>query len=171
VSGLLSGLVFGALFGFLLQKGRVLRFDRQVGALLLRDATIVKFMFTMILVAMVGVYALHDLGAVRILVLPTALPSNVVGGLVFGAGWALLGYCPGTALGALGEGRYDALWGILGMVAGAALFAEIYPALAGNLLSWGYRGPLTLPQLIGVNHWVIVVPIVAAGTAILRRIR
>ena len=45
--------------------------------------------------------------------------ANIIGGLVFGAGWRLLGYCPGTLLGALGEGRLDALGGILGMLVGA----------------------------------------------------
>lgn len=171
MSGVISGLVFGALFGVLLQKGRVLRFDRQVGTLLLRDATVVKFMFSAILVGMAGIYALDDLGVSRIMVLPTVYGANLVGGLLFGAGWALLGYCPGTSLGALGEGRYDALWGILGMLAGAAVFAEIYPLLADNLLVWGYRGPITLPQLLGVNHWLVVVPVLFGGVLLLRRLR
>ena len=48
-------------------------------------------------------------------------------GLIFGIGWGLLGYCPGTSAGALGEGRWDAVWGILGMLAGAAIYAEAYP--------------------------------------------
>ena len=45
------GLLAGFVFGFLLQKGRVLRFDKQVQAMLLKDMTIVKFMFSAILVA------------------------------------------------------------------------------------------------------------------------
>ena len=56
----------------------------------------------------------------------------------------------------------------LGRLTGAGLFAEFYPAMENNLLAWGYRGPLTLPQLLQVNHWLVVVPFVAGGIAFLR---
>jgi hypothetical protein len=168
MSGPLSGLLFGALFGVLIQRARVTRYERQVGCLRLLDMTIVKFMFTAVLTGMVLIYLLKDLGVDRIMVLPTVLGANAAGGFLFGLGWPLLGYCPGTAFGALGEGRYDALWGMLGMLCGAAFFAEVFPALEGNLLAWGYLGQLTLPQLLKVNHWVIVAPFVAGGILFLR---
>lgn len=164
----LSGLIFGALFGVLLQKARVTRYDKQVGCLRLLDMTIVKFMLTAVLTGMVGIYALQGLGVDRIAVLPTVLGANVVGGFLFGLGWPLLGYCPGTAFGALGEGSYDALYGMLGMVCGAAFFAEIFPALESNLLAWGFLGPRTLPQLLGVNPWLVILPFVAGGILFLR---
>lgn len=126
---LLYGLVTGILFGFFLQKGRVLRYDKQIAALRLRDMTIVKFMLSHIIVAMVGVYFLYDMELVKLALKPTILGGVVVGGLIFGLGWGLLGYCPGTSLGALGEGRWDALWGIGGMLVGAGLYAEAYPYL------------------------------------------
>jgi uncharacterized membrane protein YedE/YeeE len=165
---LLYGLVTGILFGFLLQKGRVLRYDKQIGALRLLDMTIVKFMFSTVLVGMVGVYILKDLGLVKLSVKPTNLGANIIGGLIFGAGWGLLGYCPGTSAGALGEGRWDSLWGILGMLVGAAVFAEVYPALKTSILTWGKLGKITLPQVLGVNHWVIV-PIFIVGALVLFR--
>ena len=165
---LLYGLVTGVLFGFLLQKGRVLRYDKQLGALRLMDMTIVKFMLSTVLVGMVGVYILKDLGLVKLSVKPTNLGANIIGGLIFGAGWGLLGYCPGTSAGALGEGRWDSLWGILGMLVGAAVFAEVYPALKTSILTWGKLGKITLPQVLGVNHWVIV-PIFIVGALVLFR--
>ncbi len=165
---LLYGLVTGILFGFFLQKGRVLRYDKQLGALRLLDMTIVKFMLSTVLVGMVGVYILKDLGLVKLSVKPTNLGANIIGGLIFGAGWGLLGYCPGTSAGALGEGRWDSLWGILGMLVGAAVFAEAYPALKTSILTWGRLGKITLPQVLGVNHWVIV-PIFTVGTLALFR--
>ena len=168
MSDLLSGLLFGALFGALIQRARVTRYEQQVGCLRLLDMTIVKFMFTAVLVGMVGIYALKQGGVDRITVLPTVLGANAVGGFLFGLGWPLLGYCPATAFGALGEGSRDALWGLLGMLCGAAFFAEIFPAIEGNLLSWGYLGPLTLPQLLHVNAWAVVVPFVVAGVLFLR---
>jgi uncharacterized membrane protein YedE/YeeE len=165
---LLYGLITGVLFGFLLQKGRVLRYDKQLGALRLQDMTIVKFMLSSVLVAMVGVYLLQDLGLAKLSVKPTVLGGNILGGLIFGLGWGLLGYCPGTALGALGEGRWDALWGMLGMLLGAALFAEAFPFFSRTVLTWGNLGKLTLPALLGVSHW-IVIPCLVVGALLLFR--
>lgn len=166
MSQLAYGLITGIIFGFLLQKGRVVRYDMQIGALRLIDMTMVKFMFSAVLVSMVGVYLLKDLGLVRLLYKPTVLGESIVGGLVFGVGWAMLGYCPGTSLGALGEGRWDALWGIMGMLAGAMLFAETYPALNSTFLSWGKMGSITLPQLLGINHWIVIAAFIAGGLAL-----
>jgi len=163
---LIYGLVTGVFFGFFLQKGRVLRYDKQLGALRLLDMTIVKFMLSTVLIGMVGIYLLKDLGLVKLSVKPTNLGANVIGGLIFGAGWGLLGYCPGTSAGALGEGRWDALWGIIGMLVGAAIFAEVYPALKTNILTWGNFGEITLPQLLGLSHWVIV-PAFVVGALVL----
>jgi uncharacterized membrane protein YedE/YeeE len=165
---LLYGLITGILFGFFLQKGRVLRYDKQLGALRLMDMTIVKFMLSTVLVGMVGIYILKDLGLVKLSVKPTNLGANIIGGLIFGAGWGLLGYCPGTSAGALGEGRWDSLWGILGMLVGAAVFAEVYPVLKTSILTWGKLGKITVPQVLGVNHWVIV-PIFIVGALVLFR--
>jgi uncharacterized membrane protein YedE/YeeE len=156
MSTLVYGLITGVLFGFLLQKGRVLRYDKQLGALRLIDMTIVKFMFSTIVVGMAGVYLLKDLGLAKLSLKPTLLGANILGGLIFGMGWGLLGYCPGTSAGALGEGRWDALWGILGMLAGAALYAEAYPFMKKTVLTWGDLGKITLPGALGVNHWVFI---------------
>lgn len=157
MSILLYGFITGILFGFLLQRGQVLRYDKQLGALRLLDMTIVKFMLSSILVAMVGVYLLYDLGQVKLSVKPTELGGNIIGGLIFGVGWGLFGFCPGTAVGAVGEGRWGALWGIVGMLVGAALFAEAHPFLKQTVLTWGNLGKITLPQVLGVNHWAVIV--------------
>lgn len=165
---LIYGVITGIIFGFLLQKGRVIRYDKQIGALLLTDMTIVKFMLTAILVAMVGVYLLVDLGLAKLSLKATILGGNIIGGLIFGFGWAILGYCPGTQMGALGEGRWDALWGIIGMLAGAALFAESYPSLKATVLTWGDFGKITIPQILGVNHWPVIVVMVVLGMLLFR---
>jgi uncharacterized membrane protein YedE/YeeE len=165
---LLYGLVTGIIFGFLLQKGRVIRYDKQLGALRLMDMTIVKFMLSTILVAMVGTYLFKDIGLVKLSIKPTILGGVILGGLIFGIGWGLLGYCPGTSAGALGEGRFDAIWGILGMLAGAALYAEAYLAMKKTVLTWGDLGKITLPQVLGVNHWIIIAIIVIGGLLLFR---
>ena len=105
---LVYGLVTGLLFGFFLQRGQVLRYDKQIGALRLLDMTIIKFMLSAIFVGMVGIYILYDLELVKLSIKATILGATIFGGLLFGLGWGLLGYCPGTAVGAMGEGRWDA---------------------------------------------------------------
>ena len=84
---LIYGLITGVLFGFFLQKARVIRYDKQIGALRLMDMTIVKFMLSSVLVGMVGVYLLQDLGLAKLSVKPTVLGGNILGGLIFGLGW------------------------------------------------------------------------------------
>ena len=165
---LVYGLITGILFGFFLQKGRVLRYDKQIGALLLQDMTIVKFMLSHIAVAMVGVYFLYDMGIVKLSLKPMIVGAVVLGGLIFGLGWGLLGYCPGTSLGALGEGRTDAVWGIAGMLVGAGIYAEAYPYLQKTVLTWGNYGKITIPQALGVNHWIVIIPFVLLTVMLFR---
>ncbi len=165
---LLAGLLTGILFGFCLQKGRVLRYDKQLGALRLQDMTIVKFMLSSVLVGMVSVYLLQDLGLAKLSLKSTVLGGNILGGLIFGLGWGLIGYCPGTSMGALGEGRWDSAWGIAGMLVGAALYAESFPLMKQTVLTWGDFGKITIPQLLGINHWPVIAVFVAAGVLLLR---
>jgi len=151
------GLVSGILFGVLLQRAEVLRYDRQVGALRLMDMTIFKFMLSAILVASVGIYVLKDLGLAALNIKAAGLGAQIVGGMLFGIGWGLLGYCPGTAGGALAEGRLDAFWGLLGMLAGGGIYAALYPGFKATVLAWGNLGKVTLPQIMGVSHWVVLI--------------
>ena len=158
---LLYGLITGIVFGVLLQRAEVLRFDKQVGALRLKDMTIFKFMLSAIIVGAVGVYLLKDLGMIQLSLKGTSIGAQMIGGALFGVGWALLGYCPGTAGGALGEGRTDAAWGILGMLAGAAIHAWAYPFLKNNIETIGNFGKITVPEILGINHWFVIFAFIA----------
>jgi uncharacterized protein len=163
---LIYGLVTGILFGFFLQRGRVLRYDKQIGALRLIDMTIMKFMLTAILVGSAGIYLLNDLGLAKLSIKPTILGATITGGLLFGIGWGLLGYCPGTSIGAIGEGRWDGIWGVLGMLAGGALYAEAFPFMKTTLLTIGDLGKITIPGTLGVSHWVVIPVFVIACVAL-----
>ncbi len=150
------GLITGVAFGFLLQKGRVLRFDKQVGAMMLNDMTILKFMLSAILVGMVGILLLSNAGIIKLSHKPMNLGAVLLGGSLFGAGWAIMGFCPGTSIGAIGEGRWHAIFAVIGMVAGAAVYAELYPFFNSTILAWKDFGKIALPETIGVSQWIIV---------------
>ncbi|MCC6696362.1 MAG: YeeE/YedE family protein [Candidatus Hydrogenedentes bacterium] len=168
MSELLLGLLTGVLFGFLLQKGRVLRFDKQVGAMRLMDMTIIKFMMSAILVGMVGLYTLRAIGYIELSHKPMNLGGVIIGGLLFGVGWSIMGYCPGTSVGAIAEGRWHAGFAILGMLLGAAIYAECYPFMLKTVLAWKDFGKVGLPEAIGVSPW-IVIALFWAGTIALFR--
>ena len=146
---LVLGLVFGIVFGFLLQKGGVAKYHILMGVLLLEDFTVIKVMLAAIIVGMVGILAMHRLRLVELHLKPTRYAANVLGGLLFGVGFALIGYCPGTGAAALGQGNYDALGGVLGLMAGSYLYAEASARLSRSVEKWGNRGKLTLPELVG----------------------
>jgi len=168
MNSMLLGLITGIVFGIILQRSEVVRFDRQIGLLLLKDMTVLKFMLSSIAVGMIGVYILKDTGTAQLSVKPLVLGGIAAGGLLFGIGWAIVGYCPATSMAALGEGRIDALAGILGMIFGAGAFAHAYPILKKNVLSWGDYRKLTLPEVLGVSAW-FVIPVFVAGIVFLLR--
>ena len=167
-STLLAGLIFGILFGFLLQKGGATKYDVIIGQLLLEDFTVIKIMLTAALTGMIGIYAMKGLGWVQLQPKPGSFGSSAIGGLIFGAGFALLGYCPGTIAGAVGNGYLDALLGgITGIIIGSGIFAAVYPALQKRFLGLGDWGDATLPRVLKVNDWVVVVPTAILICAIL----
>ena len=163
------GLLTGIAFGFLLQKGGVTRYDVIMGQLLLTDFTVLKIMLTAMTTGMVGIYAMRSLGLARLNPKPGSVGSSVVGGLIFGIGFATLGYCPGTVAGAVGNGYLDALaGGAVGILMGAAVFAHFFPRLDRWVLNWGNVGTITLPELLKVSAWIVIVPIVALVVLLLQ---
>jgi uncharacterized protein len=153
---LAQGLVFGAVFGFLLQKGGVAKFDILVGVLLLENFTVVKVMLSAIVVGMIGVYVLRRFGPLETQVKETVLGANVLGGLIFGVGFALLAYCPGTNAAAVGQGNLDAIVGVLGLIVGSYLFALASKFTGGTVSKWGRLGKVTLPDLVKLPPGVFI---------------
>jgi hypothetical protein len=80
----LQAIVFGLIFGFLLQKGGVAKYHVLVGVLLLQDFTVIKVMASAIVVGMVGLFALNRAGKIEFKLKPTRYGPIIVGGLIFG---------------------------------------------------------------------------------------
>ena len=151
-----NGLLFGLIFGFLLQRAHILRFDRQISMLRLRDMTVLKFMLAAAFSAML----LYQVFESSLLI---TLPSRPVyialmggGGFIFGLGWAVVGYCPGTQLGALGEGRWDALWAVLGGIVGSIIAVMIYPWIGEPLLGAMALESLDIDAALNLSPWIVI---------------
>jgi uncharacterized membrane protein YedE/YeeE len=170
---MMTGVIFGLVFGFLLQKGGVGKFHVLVGQLLLQDWTVVKVMLTAIVVGMAGIFGLRHFGKIQLHLKPTRIGATIIGGLLFGAGFALLGYCPGTAAVALGQGSWDALFGMFGLVAGSWIFAEFSGRLKRTVEKWGDLGKVLLPDLLHLPRGpfvVVAVAVLTVGLFVLQRI-
>ncbi len=163
ISKLALGLFTGILFGFLLQKGRVAKFEVIVGQFILRDWTVVKVMGTAVIVGAIGVYALVAAGVASLHIKPALFGGVLAGGVCFGIGMAVLGYCPGTSVAGCGEGRKDAMSGVLGMFAGALAYVLLYPALEPLINGLGNAGKVTLPELTNTAPWIWVVALAVIG--------
>lgn len=143
-----GAILFGLAFGFLLQKGGVGKYNVLIGQLLLQDFTVIRIMMSAVVVGMVGVFLLHHFAKVNLHIHPTKIGAQIIGGSLFGVGFALLAYCPGTGAAALGQGSWDVLFGVVGLIAGSYLFAEMSGVLKGTVEKWGDKGKLILPDLV-----------------------
>lgn len=165
---LILGLLTGIAFGFFLQKGRVAKFEVILGQLLLKDWTVVKIMATAIAVGSVGVYALVAMGMATLHIKPALLGGVIAGGLLFGAGMAVFGYCPGTGVAASGAGHRDAIVGVAGMLCGAAVYVALYPRLKPMIMAFADWGKITLPEATSTSPWPWVLGLVAVIVFALR---
>jgi hypothetical protein len=163
---LLLGLLTGVAFGFLLHKGQVTKFGTIVKQFLLKDFTVLKVMLTAVVVGGLGVYAIVGLDQAALHVKPLVLGGVLAGGLFFGIGMSLLGYCPGTGVAAIAQGSRHAIFGVLGMFAGAALYAEVHPLLKSTLYASNDYGKMTLDTAFGISPWLVLAGITVLALAV-----
>lgn len=161
---LVMGVVFGFIFGFLLQKGRVTDYNVIVNQFRLKDFTVLKVMFTAIIVGGIGVLILHAMGHADYHIKAANMLGVVLGSALFGVGMVLFGYCPGTGIAAVATGSIHALVGLIGMLAGGILYALSFEWVNQNILSVWALGKLRLPDVAPIPDWIwmILLVIIAA---------
>ncbi|QDU32523.1 putative inner membrane protein [Poriferisphaera corsica] len=173
---IIAGLATGLVFGFLLQKAHVTRYHTILNQFLFRDYTVLKVMLTAIITGAVGIWGMRSLGLdFPMHVKSAALAANIVGGLIFGIGMALLGFCPGTGMAALGDGSRDIYPGILGMIVGGGIYAELYPSISANFLkALGITAEIagktttkvTLVDLTQISPWYFILALIIIALAV-----
>jgi len=145
--------VLGLGFGFCLERAGFGSARKLTGVFYLYDMAVVKVMFSAIVTAMVGLFALSAIGALDLAELylePTNLAAQALGGLVFGAGFIVGGYCPGTTIAAIATGRKDGIMFALGMLAGVYAYAEFTPGIETWIKATA-QGEMTLPSITGLS--------------------
>lgn len=165
---LVLGLLIGIGFGFFLQKGGVTSYDVIIGQLLLTDFTVIKVMITAVIIGMVGIHLMKSMGLVSFHTFEGSLGASLVGGILFGIGFGLLGYCPGTVAGAIGQGQVDALLGgAVGILVGMGLFAHFYPAINRKILPVCTFPTETIPELLHMPRLFVAAVMIVVMTAFL----
>lgn len=154
---LFLGLFIGMTFGAILQLGGASSHRKIIDMLRLRDLSILKLIVTAIAVGGIGIYLLDAVALAHLSIKPTYVAALIIAGTIFGAGFAVAGYCPGTALVAAAEGKTDAGFAILGGLVGALAYAIAHPALS-PLFEVGNLGNLTIPGLIRSPGWTVALP-------------
>ena len=154
---LLLGLAIGTAIGAVMQLGGASSYRKILGSLLLKDMTIIKLILMTIAVTTVGIYALDLVDMANMDIKPTYVLGIIIAGLIFGVGFAISGYCPGTCVLASAEGKTDAMFTLLGGLFGAALYAVVYPLLA-PLINVANFGKITLASVFNVSNgiWIAI---------------
>ncbi len=151
--GLIIALISGIGFGFWLERAGFGESRKLALQFYFKDMTVLKVMFMAIVTAMLGLLYLTLFGWMdlsKVFVNPTFWIAQIVGGLIFGVGFAIGGYCPGTSLVGAVLGRIDAYFFLAGALFGMFAFGEMFPWLK-NLYNAGSMGVVTLGQWLGVS--------------------
>jgi uncharacterized membrane protein YedE/YeeE len=165
---LLTGIVIGFGFGFVLERAGFGNARKLAGQFYLNDMTVFKVMFTAILVAMVGLYGLASLGLVDMSLMwinPTFIPAQAVGGFLLGIGFIMSGLCPGTSVVSMVSGRIDGWVTFVGIFLGIALFTFTIDWVPGlHSLYVAGSGELSLlHDVLGVPALVLALVMVAGA--------
>lgn len=166
---LLVAAAIGVAFGFFLERAGFGSSRKLVSIFYLRDFAVFKVMFTAILTAMLGARVLALTGAADLGAwyhLETFLLPQVVAGLLFGAGFVVGGWCPGTALVGVASGRGDALTFLGGAAVGSLAYALLFPSIADFSAEGG--GVSTLPDVLGTSQEFATLLVVLLALAAFR---
>lgn len=155
---MLITLFFGFIFGYLLLQARLHRFNTISGMATLEDLTVAKAILLALGVGTLLISLLISLGVASFSIRPMIMIPLAIGGVIFGGGMAILGYCPGTMVISAAEGSLDAWMGLAGGIAGGVAFYYLEPML--SFLQSNNFGPVSLYSMVGgfnAIYWLLAV--------------
>jgi hypothetical protein len=160
--------VLGVGFGFFLERAGFGSARKLTAQFYLSDMSVFKVMFTAIVTAMVGVFALSAAGWLdfsKIYLVPTYVVPQIIAGFVFGVGFIIGGYCPGTSVAGIATGRIDAGVYAIGMLTGIFIYAESFNSFFAGWAEATPMGQITLPAVFGIapGYLVAAVAVMAIG--------
>jgi uncharacterized protein len=163
-AGLVLAVVFGFIFGLLLQRAGLANYDTIVNQFRFKDFTVLKVTLTAIVVGGIGVLLLHLLHHATYHIKPANMLAVSLGAAIFGVGMVVYGYCPGTGIAACATGSLHALAGLMGMLAGGIAYAVSFRWIEAHILGVAALGNPRLPDVTGCADWqcFAVLAIVAA---------
>ncbi len=150
----LLAFLIGCGFGFALERAGFGSSRRLAGIFYFRDMAVLKVMFSAMIVAMIGMCCFLSMGWVaadQIYMMPTIYGAQIAGGLLFGIGFVMSAWCPGTAAVGLASGKLDALIFLAGAGLGAIIFNAVYPVVKG-LETLGDAGIRVAWQDLGMSQ-------------------
>lgn len=153
---LFLAVIFGIGFGLIMQRVGAFEYKNIINALRLKDLSIPKFMLFSVAITSIGVFSLRALGFVSLDLITTNIFGNILGGLIFGIGFAFAGYCPGTSIGAMAEGKKDALYTVLGGIFGVLLYT-LLQQFTGFSISDYNIGKLSLIDIIPLHPFSVAI--------------
>ncbi|MCW5591159.1 MAG: YeeE/YedE family protein [Burkholderiales bacterium] len=159
VTSLGLAVLIGIGFGFFLEKAGFGSARKLVAVFYFYDMAVVKVMFTAIVTAMIGLFLFSTLGLLdmaELYIEPSNYPAAILGGIVFGVGFVIGGYCPGTSLTAAATGKLDGMAFLGGIFVASYAYAELFSGFDTWLASSAHPD-VTLPALTGIpmGWWVL----------------
>jgi hypothetical protein len=167
------GLLLGMIAGAIMQRSDFCMTAAFRDFFLFRSTTLLAALLILITVSAVLFELVRFLpGSAPFALQEFGVPAlvTILGGGIFGVGMVLAGGCVVGTLYRLGAGSRLALWGLVGMIVGSALYAEIYPFWSA-LRKITTLGPqmVTLPQWSGLPPWSFVLTLVVVTGILLWR--
>lgn len=160
-------LLIGMAFGFILEASGFSSSRNIAGVFYGYNFVVLRVFFTALIVAMVGLLYFDYFGWIDlnlVYVLPTYLPSMILGGVIMGFGFIIGGFCPGTSFTAAAIGKLDGMVFIVGVFIGIFLFSEGFP-LYEEFYTAGALGNVTIGEVLGISNQLVTFGVVLVAIA------
>jgi uncharacterized membrane protein YedE/YeeE len=152
LTAVLIGLATGIVFGFALEKSRVFEPGVIVGQMQLRNFLMLKIFLAAVITGLIVLAVLNGIFGVKLSLKPLLYKADIIGGLILGVGIALAGACPGTTLAQIGAGYRDAIFVLLGGIAGALTYGYFDTSIVAFFAEKGEK--TGFDQILGMPFWM-----------------